>query len=73
MQDARFACMRALQSPLVRPVFPVLLAISLSDCRAVGGIFKAGVWIGIVIAVAIVAIVAGLFSVRRGGPSVRQP
>ncbi|HET7698624.1 MAG TPA: hypothetical protein VFK57_23110 [Vicinamibacterales bacterium] len=37
----------------------VLLAVSLAGCEVVGGIFKAGFWVGIVIAaVVVVGIVA---------------
>ena len=36
-----------------------LLGISTSGCEVVGGIFKAGVWVGIVIAV---IVVGGLFA-----------
>ncbi len=37
------------------PLF--LLAISLDSCQAIGTIFKAGVWVGIIIIVIIVIII----------------
>lgn len=42
----------------------VLLAVTLSSCEVIGGIFKAGVWTGVLI----VAIIIGLiiFFVSRG-------
>jgi hypothetical protein len=44
----------------------VLLAMSASGCEAVAGIFKAGVWVGIILVVLIViAIVAIARAVRR--------
>lgn len=46
------------------------LAMSTSGCRVVGGIFKAGVGVGVVVVVAIVALIAAIalgFSRMRGG------
>lgn len=34
-----------------------LALLSLSSCQIAGGIFKAGVWVGIIIVVAIIAII----------------
>lgn len=39
-----------------------LLAMS-SGCRAVGDIFKAGVWVGVVVIIAVVAIVGGVIRI----------
>lgn len=39
------------------PLF-LLLALSLSSCEAIGAIFKAGVWVGIIIIVIIIIIIA---------------
>lgn len=36
----------------------------LSSCEAIGGIFKAGVWVGILIVVLVIALI--LFLVTRG-------
>ena len=40
----------------------VLLALSASGCEAIAGIFKAGMWVGIVLAV---IIVIGIFIIAR--------
>ena len=40
----------------------VLLAVTLAGCQVVGGIFKAGFWVGIVIAA---VIVVGLVALLR--------
>jgi hypothetical protein len=45
---------------LVRLLLVVLLAVTVTSCAAVAGIFKAGFWVGIVIAV---VVVGGLFAV----------
>jgi hypothetical protein len=42
------------------------LAVSLSGCAAVKGIFKAGMWVGILGVIFIVALVAGGASLFRG-------
>lgn len=44
---------------LVRLLLVVLLAVTVAGCSAIAGIFKAGVWVGIVIAV---VVVVGLFA-----------
>lgn len=47
-----------------------LLATTLSSCELVEGIFKAGVWTGIIVVVVVIALViwlaAKLFGGRRG-------
>jgi len=52
-------------SLLLRALVVVLLTITISGCAAVAGIFKAGFWVGIVIAVIVVVLVFALFG-RRG-------
>ena len=42
-----------------------IVAFTLSSCDAIAGIFKAGVWVGIVIVVVIVAIIFWLISKGR--------
>ena len=42
------------------PVF--ILLVSLSSCEAIEGIFKAGVWVGIIIVVGIIALIFWLIS-----------
>jgi hypothetical protein len=40
------------------------LALTLSSCEVVGGIFKAGIWVGIFLVVLVVALI--LWLVNRG-------
>lgn len=44
----------------------VLIAVAFSSCQAIGDIFKAGIWSGIIIVVVIVAVIIWIFS-RIGG------
>ena len=44
----------------------VLVAVTFSSCQAIGDIFKAGAWTGIIVVVIIVVLVIWLFS-RMGG------
>jgi hypothetical protein len=41
---------------------PVLFIFLLSGCQAIGEIFKAGVWVGVFIVVAVIALIAILIS-----------
>lgn len=52
-------------SLLARVLLVVLLAVTMTGCAAVAGIFKAGFWVGIVIAA---VVVIGIFALigRRG-------
>jgi len=45
-------------------LYPVLLfvTVSLSSCELIGDIFKAGVWVGVLIVVAIIGLVIYLIS-----------
>jgi hypothetical protein len=52
-------------SSFARLFLVVLLALTMSGCAAVAGIFKAGFWVGIVIAVILVVGLFALFG-RRG-------
>ena len=47
------------------PILAMLLTLSvwLSSCEVVGGIFKAGMWVGIIVVVGIIALV--LFLLRK--------
>lgn len=49
-------------------VYPLLLfvMIALSGCELVGDIFKAGVWVGVLIVVAIIALIVFLISKLSG-------
>jgi len=44
----------------------VLLAMTLTGCEVIGGIFKAGMWVGIVMAVLVVALIMWIFGKARG-------
>jgi hypothetical protein len=46
-------------------LFALALAMSLSSCELIGGIFKAGMWVGILIVVAVVGLVLWLVSKGR--------
>lgn len=50
---------------VARLLIVVLLAVTVAGCSAVAGIFKAGFWVGIVIAVIVVVGLFALFG-RRG-------
>jgi membrane-bound ClpP family serine protease len=52
-------------SLLLRALVVILLTITISGCAAVAGIFKAGFWVGIVIAVIVVVLLFAMFG-RRG-------
>ena len=50
---------------LTRVALVVLLAVTMAGCSAIAGIFKAGFWVGIIIAAIVVVIVFSLLG-RRG-------
>ena len=50
---------------LLRALVIVLLAVTVTSCAAVAGIFKAGVWVGVVIAIVVVVLLFALFG-RKG-------
>jgi uncharacterized membrane protein YkvI len=57
-----------MMSVLTRLLLVLLLAVTvvgMAGCAAVAGIFKAGVWVGIVIAVVVVVLLFALFG-RKG-------
>ena len=49
-------------SVLVRILFVLLLAVTLTGCAAVAGIFKAGFWVGIIVAA---ILVVGIFALMK--------
>jgi hypothetical protein len=51
-------------SMLARVLLVLLLAVTITGCAAVAGIFKAGFWVGIVIAVIVIVILFALFGRR---------
>ncbi len=42
-----------------------LASLTLTGCEVVGGIFKAGVWVGVVLVVLVIALIVWLFSRSR--------
>lgn len=46
------------------PVF-LLIAVTLSSCEAIAGIFKAGLWVGIIGVVIVIAIILWLVGKAR--------
>jgi len=52
-------------SPLSIMVLTLLVSV-LSSCEAIGGIFKAGVWSGVILVVVVIAIIIFIIS-RLGG------
>jgi hypothetical protein len=51
---------RPMLSLLTRILLVVLLAVTLSGCAAIAGIFKAGFWTGLIIAVIVIVIIMAL-------------
>jgi hypothetical protein len=47
-------------SLIARILLVVLLAVTISGCAAVAGIFKAGFWTGLIIAVIVIVIIMAL-------------
>lgn len=45
-------------------IFAIATAMTLSSCEVIGGIFKAGMWVGILVVVAVVGLI--LWLVGRG-------
>lgn len=45
----------------------LLLTLTLTSCEVVGGIFKGGVWTGVILVVAVIAIVIWALSRAFGG------
>jgi hypothetical protein len=48
-------------------IFIFLAVFSLSSCEVVGGIFKGGVWTGVILVVGVIAVVIWLLSRVFGG------
>lgn len=49
-------------------LLPVILIFSLlfTGCEAIGDIFKAGIWVGIIIVIAVVAVIGFLIKMFKG-------
>jgi hypothetical protein len=52
-------------SLLARALLVVLLTVTVAGCAAIAGIFKAGFWVGIVVAVIVVVLLFAMFG-RKG-------
>lgn len=50
-------------SLVTRILLVLLMAVTLTGCAAIAGIFKAGVWVGIIIAAVVIVVITAL--VRR--------
>jgi len=53
-----------MQNPLIRLFLLVLFAVTLSGCAAIGGIFKAGMAVGIFVVVIVLILIFMLFGRR---------
>ena len=53
-----------MMSTVVRLLLVILLAVTVAGCSAIAGIFKAGVWVGVIVAV---VVVVGLFALFGRG------
>ena len=49
-------------------IFALLLfsILPLSGCQVIGDIFKAGVWVGVILVIAVVGVIAWIVSKSRG-------
>ena len=53
-------------SSLMRVIFIVVLAMSVAACEVIGGIFKAGVWVGAIAVVLVVVVVVFVVAKVKG-------
>ena len=51
---------------LVRLLLLIAIVLALAACSAVAGIFKAGMWTGVLVIVVVIALIVWLFGRRRG-------
>ena len=51
---------------LVRLLLLSAIVLALAACSAVAGIFKAGMWTGVLVIVVVIALIVWLFGRRRG-------
>ena len=56
----------AMKTNFILPLFLLVLLTSLSGCELVGDIFQAGMWVGIIVVVAVIGLVLWLVS-KLGG------
>jgi hypothetical protein len=55
-----------MRSTVWRLFLILVLAVTVSGCEIIGGIFKAGVWVGVIGVVLVLALVLWLFGKARG-------
>jgi hypothetical protein len=70
--------MNTSSASLLRLVVIVALALSMSACEAIGTIFEAGIWVGVIMVVIVLAIVGFIAAklrrpVKRGSRTRRLP
>jgi hypothetical protein len=53
------------RSLLARLLFLLTLAVTVSGCEIVGGIFKAGMWVGVIMVVLVVALIVWVMNKAR--------
>jgi hypothetical protein len=47
---------------LIFSIIPLISIVSLAGCELVGDIFKAGVWVGVILVIGIIGLVIWMFS-----------
>ncbi|MEO7445460.1 MAG: hypothetical protein ABIT96_10855 [Ferruginibacter sp.] len=57
--------MKNLSSTLMTFIALMTITLGLSSCEAIGGIFKAGMWTGVIVIVLVVALVLYIISRAR--------
>ena len=58
--------MSATRSYPLAVIVPATLAVSLNGCAIIGGIFKAGVWVGVLAVAFVVALIFGVVRMLGG-------
>jgi hypothetical protein len=53
------------RSLLARLLFILTLAVTVSGCEVVGGIFKAGLWVGVILVVLVVMLIVWIMNRAR--------
>jgi hypothetical protein len=53
------------RSLLARLLFLLTLAVTVSGCEIVGGIFKAGMWVGVIMVLLVVALIVWVMKKAR--------
>ncbi len=51
---------------LAQLLFSIVVLSMLAGCEVIGGIFKAGVWVGVLAVVAVIVLIAVVVSKMRG-------